>query len=70
MSNASVAQLAEVLGVDIGKLIAQLKDAGIEATSGEDAVSNEDKKKLLAYLRASHAAASETTSASVRQTPA
>ena len=62
MSNASVAQLAEVLGVDIGKLIAQLKDAGIEATSGEDAVSNEDKKKLLAYLRASHGkAASDAT---------
>ncbi len=62
MSNASVAQLAEVLGVDIGKLIAQLKDAGIEASSGEDAVSNEDKKKLLAYLRASHGkAASDAT---------
>ncbi|HMB61379.1 MAG TPA: translation initiation factor IF-2 N-terminal domain-containing protein, partial [Xanthomonadales bacterium] len=54
MSNVSVAQLAEVLGVGIDKLIAQLKDAGIEAASGEDAVSNDDKKKLLAYLRASH----------------
>jgi translation initiation factor IF-2 len=54
MSNVSVAQLAEVLGVEVGKLIAQLKDAGIEAGSGDDAVSNEDKKKLLAYLRASH----------------
>ena len=54
MSNVSVAQLAEVLGVGIDKLIAQLKEAGIEAASGEDAVSNDDKKKLLAYLRASH----------------
>ena len=54
MSNVSVAQLAEVLGVDVGKLIAQLNDAGIDASSAEDDVSNEDKKKLLAYLRASH----------------
>jgi translation initiation factor IF-2 len=54
MSDVSVAQLAEVLGVDVGRLIAQLKDAGIDASCGEDAVSNEDKKKLLAYLRTSH----------------
>ena len=54
MSNVSVAQLAEVLGVDIEKLIAQLNDAGIEAATADDAVSNDDKKKLLAYLRASH----------------
>lgn len=54
MSNVSVAQLAEVLGVDIGKLIAQLNDAGIEAATADDAVSNDDKKKLLAFLRASH----------------
>jgi translation initiation factor IF-2 len=54
MSNVSVAQLAEVLGVDVGRLITQLNDAGIEASSGDDAVSNEDKKKLLAHLRASH----------------
>jgi translation initiation factor IF-2 len=46
--------LAEVLGVEVGKLIAQLNDAGIEAATAEDAVSNDDKKKLLAYLRASH----------------
>ncbi len=54
MSDVSVVQLAEVLGVDVDKLIAQLTDAGIHASSGEDAVSNEDKKKLLAYLRSSH----------------
>ena len=54
MSDVSVGQLAEVLGVEVDKLIVQLKDAGIEATSDTDAVSNDDKKKLLAYLRASH----------------
>ncbi len=63
MSDVSVAQLAEVLGIDVSKLIAQLKDAGIQASSGEDAVSNEDKKKLLAYLRTSHGKVANDTTA-------
>jgi len=54
MSKVTVSQLAGVLGVDIAKLISQLNDAGIEAGGGDDAVSNDDKKKLLAHLRASH----------------
>ena len=54
MSKVTVSQLAGVLGVDISKLVKQLNEAGIEASSGDDAVSNDDKKKLLAYLRASH----------------
>jgi len=54
MSKVTVSQLADVLGVDSKKLLAQLNDAGIKASSGEDTVSNDDKKKLLAHLRASH----------------
>jgi translation initiation factor IF-2 len=54
MSKVTVSQLADVLGVDSERLLAQLNDAGIKASSGDDAVSNEDKKKLLAHLRASH----------------
>jgi translation initiation factor IF-2 len=54
MSKVTVSQLADVLGVDGERLLAQLNDAGIKASSGDDAVSNEDKKKLLAHLRASH----------------
>lgn len=54
MSKVTVSQLADVLGVDSEKLLSQLNEAGIEASGGDDAVSNDDKKKLLAYLRASH----------------
>jgi translation initiation factor IF-2 len=61
MSQVTVSQLADVLGVEIGKLLSQLNDAGIEASSGEDAVSNDDKKKLLAHLRASHGKESDAT---------
>ena len=54
MSKVTVSQLAEVLGVEVSKLLTQLGRAGIEGSNGDDAVFNDDKKKLLAYLRASH----------------
>ncbi|MGB5488235.1 MAG: translation initiation factor IF-2 [Lysobacterales bacterium] len=54
MSQVTVTQLAEVLGISVDKLIAQMSKADIALTSGEDAVSNDDKKKLLAHLRSSH----------------
>ncbi|HKJ18182.1 MAG TPA: translation initiation factor IF-2 [Xanthomonadales bacterium] len=54
MSKVTVSQLADVLGVNVSKLLAQLNEAGIEAAGSDDAVSNDDKKKLLAHLRASH----------------
>lgn len=54
MSQVTVAQLAEVLGVSVDKLIDQMSKADIALTSGDDAVSNDDKKKLLAHLRSSH----------------
>ena len=54
MSQVTVSQLADVLGVDSSKLLSQLNDAGIKASGPDDTVSNDDKKKLLAHLRASH----------------
>lgn len=54
MSNVTVTQLAEVLGISPDKLITQMSKAGIEVTSVDEEVSNDDKKKLLAHLRSSH----------------
>ncbi|MDX2419419.1 MAG: translation initiation factor IF-2 [Xanthomonadales bacterium] len=54
MSQVTVAQLAEVLGISVDKLVTQMSKADIALTSGDDAVSNDDKKKLLAHLRSSH----------------
>jgi len=54
MSQVTVSQLAEVLGISIEKLIQQMSKAEINLTSGDDAVSNDDKKKLLAHLRSAH----------------
>ena len=54
MSQVTVTQLAEVLGVTAERLITQLNDAGIEVSDPSAEVTNEDKKKLLTYLRTSH----------------
>ena len=54
MSDVTVSQLADVLGVEVPRLIEQFKEAGIEVSGPEAAVSNEDKKALLTYLRTSH----------------
>jgi translation initiation factor IF-2 len=54
MSQVTVSQLAEVLGISVDKLLTQMSKAEINLTSGEDAVSNDDKKKLLSHLRSIH----------------
>jgi translation initiation factor IF-2 len=54
MSKVTVSQLAEVLGVSTDKLMNQMSKAGIDVASPDEAVSNEDKKKLLGHLRSSH----------------
>ncbi|MCF6317956.1 MAG: translation initiation factor IF-2 associated domain-containing protein [Proteobacteria bacterium] len=54
MSEVTVKQLAEVLGISLDQLMNQLKEANISARNADDAVSNEDKRQLLAYLRSSH----------------
>jgi translation initiation factor IF-2 len=54
MSQVTVSQLAEVLGISVEKLIAQMSKADIDLNTGDAAVSNDDKKKLLAHLRSTH----------------
>ncbi len=54
MSEVTVKQLAEVLGISLDQLMNQLKEANISARNADDAISNEDKRQLLAYLRSSH----------------
>ena len=54
MSEVTVKQLAEVLGISLDQLMDQLESAGISIKSADDAISNDDKRALLAYLRNSH----------------
>ena len=63
MSKVTVSQLAEVLGVSTDKLMSQMSKAGIDVASPDEAVSNEDKKKLLGHLRSSHGKAESDATA-------
>ena len=54
MSEVTVKQLAEVLSISLDQLMKQLDSAGISIKNADDAISNEDKRQLLAYLRNSH----------------
>ena len=54
MADATVSELAEVVGVSVDKLLSQIKEAGLPHTKANDPISNDDKNKLLLFLRRSH----------------
>jgi len=54
VAQTSVAQFASELKVPPSVLLEQLRAAGVEKRVPEDALSEQDKSKLLAYLRRSH----------------
>lgn len=54
MANVTAKQLSEVIGVNIEKLLDQLKTAGVVVSDADDPISDEDKMKLLESLRSSH----------------
>jgi translation initiation factor IF-2 len=54
MSEVTVKQFAETIGVPVDRLVGQLKDAGISATAADSLIGDDDKVKLLDYLRHKH----------------
>ncbi|MDH5471468.1 MAG: translation initiation factor IF-2 [Gammaproteobacteria bacterium] len=62
MSNVTVEQLADVVGAPVERLLEQLKEAGIEADDAKTLISDEDKLKLLDFLRSSHGKTEESKS--------
>ena len=57
-STTTVAQFAAELHKSTATLIEQLTSAGVSKVNADDALSEPDKQKLLAYLQASHGTAS------------
>jgi translation initiation factor IF-2 len=57
VAQTSVAQFASELKVPPSVLLEQLRAAGVEKRVPEDALSEQDKSKLLAYLRRAHGSA-------------
>jgi len=54
MSDVTVTQLAEVIGAPVERLLEQLNEAGLKAENADSLISDEEKMKLLDYLRNSH----------------
>jgi translation initiation factor IF-2 len=59
MAGVSVKQLAEVLSVPVDRLLSQLSKAGMPFETEDQTVSDEEKMKLLDFLRNTHGAAKE-----------
>jgi translation initiation factor IF-2 len=62
MSDVTVRQLAEVVGIPVERLIAQLGDAGLPEKNADATISDEEKIKLLAFLRRAHGKGEVSTS--------
>jgi len=54
MSEVTVKQLAEVVGIQVDRLLVQLNEAGLGDRKAEEVISDEDKIVLLSFLRNSH----------------
>lgn len=54
MADATISELAKVVGVSVDKLLSQIKEAGLPHSKPDDLISNEDKNTLLVFLRRSH----------------
>jgi len=67
MSDVTVKQLAEVVGAPVDKLLEQLKEAGLVAENADSLVSDDEKMKLLDFLRNSHGKSSGGETSEVKQ---
>ncbi|WP_133716505.1 translation initiation factor IF-2 [Methylocaldum gracile] len=54
MSDVTVRQLADVVGIPVDRLLTQLGDAGLEKSDADDVLSDTEKLRFLSYLRQSH----------------
>ncbi|GMQ96636.1 MAG: translation initiation factor IF-2 [Gammaproteobacteria bacterium] len=50
-TNVTVKQLAEVVGTPVERLLEQMGEAGLNMTSADDQVTDEEKMQLLSWLR-------------------
>jgi translation initiation factor IF-2 len=57
MSEVTVKQFADVVGIPVDRLLVQLGEAGLPVKGPEETISDTEKLQLLGYLRRSHGAA-------------
>jgi translation initiation factor IF-2 len=61
MSDVTVRQLAEMVGIPLERLLAQLGEAGLSKSGADDALSDAEKLRFLSHLRQSHGKAQGDT---------
>ena len=59
MSDVTVKQFAEVVGIPVDRLLSQLEEAGSAIRSAEQTITDKEKMELLQYLRRNHGLSSE-----------
>jgi len=59
MSDVTIKQLAQVLGMPVDKLLNQLGEAGMKFSDQEQLISSTEKVKLLGFLRRTHGKAAD-----------
>ncbi|HFC53140.1 MAG TPA: translation initiation factor IF-2 [Gammaproteobacteria bacterium] len=57
MAEVSVDEFARTVGIPVERLLEQLQEAGVATLQADSLISDEDKQKLLSYLRSKHGAA-------------
>ena len=67
MSDVTVNQLATVVDTPVDRLLAQLNEAGVKVSNPDDAISEDDKMRLLDFLRESHGHGDDSKSAGPRK---
>jgi translation initiation factor IF-2 len=70
MSDVTIKQLAQVLGMPVDRLLTQLGEAGMKFSDQEQVISSTEKVKLLGFLRRTHGkseAAAEVDDSAPRQ---
>ncbi len=55
MAEVTVKQFAETIGIPFERLLSQLADAGVSVDGGDALIGDDDKVRLLDYLRGRHA---------------
>ena len=54
MAEVTVSELAKVVGASVDRLLSQMQEAGLSHDAADAPVSDEEKQKLLAYLKSLH----------------
>jgi len=62
MSEVTVKEFAEVVGIPVDRLISQLSDAGLVAKASDEKITDDEKVQLLSYLRNLHGKSTSETS--------